>query len=126
MAVAILFLVAAYAQNYGSSEKFVSGMMEAIELENEVTLVKQPVGLPQKRLNLVIDALHSAIVDSMLPPGQDATAAPPGQPTALLGLSPWFRPSTQVGGSQGFGPLGLPWHGRRLHPMSSQQTQQIP
>ena len=30
----------------GSSEKFLSGVMKAIEFENEVTLVAQPIGLP--------------------------------------------------------------------------------
>ena len=46
--------------------------MKAIEFENEVTLVAQPIGLPHKRLDLVIDTFHSAIVDPLLPPGQNA------------------------------------------------------
>jgi hypothetical protein len=46
--------------------------MQAIEFENEVTLVAQPVGLAQERLNLIIDAFHPAIVDPLLPPGQNA------------------------------------------------------
>src|SRR5512139_3932260 len=46
--------------------------MQAIEFEKEVTLVAQPIGLAQERLNLIIDAFHPAIVDPLLPPGQNA------------------------------------------------------
>src|ERR1035438_6291168 len=46
--------------------------MQAIEFKNEVTLVAQPIGLAQERRDLVVDAFHSAIVDPLLPPGQNA------------------------------------------------------
>jgi hypothetical protein len=61
----------AASKKNGSSEKFLSGVMKAIEFENEVTLVTQPIGLSQERLDLVIDAFHSAIADPLLPPRQN-------------------------------------------------------
>src|SRR5208337_4612968 len=56
----------------GSSEKFLSGPMEAEKSEDQVTLVTQAVGLPQKRFDLIVDAFHAAIVDPVCPPGEDS------------------------------------------------------
>ena len=52
----------------GSSEKFVSGMMKAEESKNEVAFVAQTVGLAQECFNLIVDALHAAVVDPVFPP----------------------------------------------------------
>ena len=46
--------------------------MEAEKSEDQVTLVTEPIGLPQERLNLVVDAFHSAVVDPVCPPGKNA------------------------------------------------------
>src|ERR1039458_591358 len=46
--------------------------MEAEKSEDQVTLVTQPIGLSQKSLDLVVDAFHSAVVDPVCPPGEDA------------------------------------------------------
>jgi len=47
----------------GSSEKFVSGMMKAIESENEVSLIAQAISLAQHCFDLVVDAFHPPVVD---------------------------------------------------------------
>ena len=57
----------------GSSEKFVSGNVKAIEFEHEVALVAQAVGLAQQGFDLIVDAFHPSVVDAGFPPGEDAT-----------------------------------------------------
>ena len=46
--------------------------MKTHESEDQVTLIPQAIGLAQESLDLVVDPLHPAVVDSVLPPGQNA------------------------------------------------------
>ena len=43
-------------------------MMKAEESKNEVAFVAQTVGLAQECFNLIVDALHAAVVDPVFPP----------------------------------------------------------
>src|ERR1039457_7589385 len=57
----------------GSSEKCLPGVMKTEEPENQVTLVTQTICLAKKCLDLIVDALHAAVVDPVLPPCKNAT-----------------------------------------------------
>lgn len=59
----------------GSSDKFLSGVVEVVELEDEESLVPIAVGGAGHDLDLVVDALHAARVDPVVEPFQDALAA---------------------------------------------------
>src|ERR1035437_3960170 len=57
---------------YGSSEKYLPGVMKTEEPENQVTLVAQTICLAKKCLDLIVDAFHAAVVDPVLPPCKNA------------------------------------------------------
>ena len=56
------------------AEKLELGVMKAIEFKPKERLVTQSVGLAQEGFDLVVDALHSAVVDAMFPPVQDSAS----------------------------------------------------
>src|ERR1035437_4880055 len=72
-----IFLINPYGQPlwqalFGSSEKYLPGVMKTEEPENQVTLVAQTICLAKKCLDLIVDAFHAAVVDPVLPPCKNA------------------------------------------------------